>query len=67
MAGIFLLPYFDEFDFLLPNTPVRHPLIFVTTPWETVAVCFASIGQLRVPLRSTVLVLISDADRGEGA
>jgi len=27
---------------------------------------FASIGQLRVPLRSAVLVLISDTDRGRG-
>ena len=35
----FLLPCFDEFDFLLDQTPVRHPLIFVKTPSVTVPGC----------------------------
>jgi len=35
-----LLPYFDEFDFLLPNTPGRHLLTFATTPMRD---CMASL------------------------
>jgi len=52
-----LLPCFGKFlIFLLAKygTPVRHPLIFVTTPWETV---WHSIDDM-IPAAALVMTVV---------